>query len=243
MAPTLRKFLIVGTSHVGAIRRAASTLEKQGKELAKIACLHLREKRYEDCFGDDNDEFTGALAEDIARHVEDGFELVSCIGGNAYNILGLVESEQPFDFIYETNSSSPQRELIPLSIVRTAILRRDRRYLQWIAALAKFGPVHHIFSPPPVRSSEYILEHAEDVFQRFGVYELGVTPANIRLKLWRLQCEIQTEFLSGSGVTCITPPDRVRDGDGFLLEDFAARDASHGNTKYGKHVISYCASI
>lgn len=239
----LRKTLFVGTSHVAAIRRAASAFENQGKKPAEISCLHLREHRYSDCFGEDNKEFTGRLAEDISRHIDDGYSIISCIGGNAYNILGLVESERPFDFIFGSDGHAPERELVPLSIVRTALFRRDRRYLLWISALVKFGHVHHVFSPPPVRSSEYILEHAEGVFKENGVENFGVAPAALRLKLWKLQCQMQAEFLSCRGVDCIVPPDSVRDQGGFLQESFAALDASHGNTSYGKHIITLCANL
>jgi hypothetical protein len=175
------------------------------------------------------------------RPIQAGF---LSIDGNAHTLFALVKHPRPFDFVLAEQPDlplDPESELIPEAFVEAALRDRMARTERLIGAMVRHLPVplFQVESVPPVRSTEHILATQENVFwDMLKLGELGVAPAFLRYKLWRLHSRLVREFCDRHGVAFIPAPAESQDADGFLVEGACTRgDATHGNASYGEHIL------
>ena len=90
----------------------------------------------------------------------------------------------------------------------------------------------HIISPPPKRDSDFIRRYHETRFKN-EIAELGVSPPELRMKLWRMQDRLTREFCEELGIIPMEPIAAALDADGYLLPEYYAQDATHANRTYG----------
>jgi hypothetical protein len=108
-----------------------------------------------------------------------------------------------------------------------------------IAALAAAGPARSLClcSPGPKADADFILRAGDGFFRSMGIESAGVSPAALRLRLWRLEQEALARFCAAQGLPCLScPPGTTEDG-GFLRREFWSSDSTHGNAAYGQRVI------
>ena len=181
------------------------------------------------------------LREDLAERVAKGKVVISCVGGSAHFILGMVEHERPFDFVLSADPDLPldeTRDVLPLDAVRETMTEIAAPLLRGVSVLAQLvkAPLIHIGPPPPLA----YVEHARTQFNFPPEHFIGKTdvptPKWPRYKMWRLHCEIIEDYCREHGVKYLHAPTGSVDGEGFLRPDLDA-DGMHGTAEYGRLVM------
>jgi hypothetical protein len=231
--------LVMGQSHVAAIRAAARIRREADPDAPRTRTIHLGEPRYAPELLPDDSGFApplvAAIRDQVDRHAP---RIASCIGGNVHNVLGLMRHPRPFDFrLSEDDALDPAAEPLPLGLVRatlTQAMARDLLRLRLLAALV--GPFVHLESPPPLRDDALIAARADAFFRDRALTSHVVAPAALRHRLWRLHGAIVCDACRAADILFLPVPTDVMDGHGFLDPAFAG-DATHGNAAYGERMI------
>ena len=231
--------LVIGQSHVAAIRAAAKLRREADPARPRTRVIHLGEPQFAPEIMPDDSGFVPALVAAIRDQVERHRpRIVSCIGGNAHNAIGLIRHARTFDFRLDPDDvTDPDAEPLSLSAVRTTLehaMVRDLLRLRLLIDLV--GPVFHLESPPPLFDGRLIAERADAFFRDAAIATHGVPPAPLRHRLWRLYGRLQRAACEALGATFLPVPATVLSSDGYLNPTLAG-DATHGNAGYGERMI------
>ncbi len=164
---------------------------------------------------------------------------VSMIGGNAHNILGLIEHPEPFDF---EEPSVPtlfeDRRIVPRAQIRATLMLSMTAMLAKIRLLKQYygKPTMHVASPPPIADEAHIARHLGSFAESAGL-EPRFTPAPIRMKLYRMHNAIVKETCEAEGIHFVDAIPAALDADGFLAAPFRKSDPTHANARYGALVL------
>jgi len=161
--------------------------------------------------------------------------LVSMVQGNHYNVIGLVRDGAQFDFVLpgrEDLPVLPGAQIIPYGAVRDTIVNEMKELEAFLRRLKRLGfaYVFHVNAPPPIRSSDFILEE----LRKKGQVEdetIQVTDPFVRLKLWILQKRVLNLIGNRLKMGCFHALPETQDKDGFLRQEFW-KDSVHANEKY-----------
>lgn len=160
-----------------------------------------------------------------------------CFGGTEYNLLSLVEADEPTDFMFDRDDTvMPGRKIIPNGVVRAALalrLRSAHSRLQAVRAAYKC-PLVCVAPPPP------FLELGDPAGLPSAFTPLlarGITPAPIRRKWYRTQIDLLAAQCAADGIGLMAAPTSAQDAEGFLLRSFWTNDPTHGNAAYGSALI------
>lgn len=241
----MRNILVIGHSHIGAIRSAAVTRREAGGGESWTRTIHLLDPRFEDGTGEKfNANHTPPL---LREHIRDQIErhsplVASAMGGNAHALISMVRSDAPFDFNLTGEPSprlDPAAEIIPEQEVRKRLLGVMENDLDRITRLRReIGPFWQIESPPPVAARSFIEKRIEPYFRDMPEFKRnGISPGGLRYRVWRLSCRILRDHCRSLGCGYIPTPAGVFDGSGFLAQSFA-NDSTHGNERYGEQIIA-----
>lgn len=217
--------LILGESHTNAVARA---IEVAGED--DFVAIDVRNKGEATSGGKINfDSFAGYRP----KH------LVLAFGGTEHNILGLIETEPRFDFVwppYETIEDG--RTLVPSMAIQDLLAKRLQTALQRaIDVKARFNcSVRALAPPPPFLAFD---ERAKLPSAFAPLIEAGITPASVRLKLHAVLCTAMQKAYLEHGIELILAPLNSQDENGFLLRTLWNKDPTHGNATYGRLVLEH----
>ncbi|AEG50346.1 hypothetical protein Sphch_2703 [Sphingobium chlorophenolicum L-1] len=170
--------------------------------------------------------------------------VVLSISGNEHHMLGLVESERPFDFLLpgtEQGNIIRDRELLPYDLVyKTLDLQMNVALYKAFAGIFNC-PVYQVEAPPPILDDAYIRNHA-GIFSE-AIEQRGVNAASVRHKLWRVGSTIARQRAVQAGFVYVENPAVALGPEGFLHFMAYNNDATHGNSWYGMHVINNLLAI
>lgn len=233
------RIVAIGNSHLAAIIKGVKGFrEANPQQPVKFSFVQLN-----------NAEFRPPLKEGkfnptITKVIEDAEAdvILSCVAGNAHNVVGLVNHPTPFDFILP---EEPELELneaadvLPFELLKAhmkEVLRGSA--FRTLAAMkdAVRVPILHLESPPPIASADYIIEGPETVFGE-RLKELGVAPASLRYKLWRLHSALVRDACTELGIHYVPVPKSVQANDGMLIESCWG-NATHGNELFGHELLT-----
>lgn len=160
-----------------------------------------------------------------------------CLGGTEYNLVGLIESPVPYDFLLDPNDTClPGRQIVPNGLARAAMVARMRSAKQRTLEIqAQFDCSFTCVAPPPPFAA---LDGSEKLPRVFApLLERGIAPASVRLKWYLLQISLLEEDCGAAGIGFLPTPDAVRDPSGYLRREFWDNDPTHGNAAYGAAVV------
>lgn len=243
------KILVIGQSHTACVRAGANAhkgeLSRKGVEIETVLVGEARFKPWKERVssgGVDGFQLVNTLRDEILSKVANSDLIFSYFGGNAHNILSLVDHPRPYDFVFSDERTLPLiagREVVPEQIVVGALRTSGRAYepLWFLRAVLQLvpGPIVHLESPAPVPSEEHIRKFAH-VF-REKIDQFGVAPALLRYKLWRLNSKLIRHECNALGVRYLPVPEGTIDANGYLVEAAWYRDPVHANQWYGQRVI------
>lgn len=234
-----RNILVVGHSHIHALRLAAIVRREADPDRPRTRTINLLDPAFapEMEGGDFSATMKAAILEQIERHDP---IIASAIGGNAHAAFSMIPRDR-FDFEIEGGDTLPLDEQATIrseTEVRVALgahLELEITRLRLYRALV--GPFWHLESPPPIRKTEWILEHAEEYFtNQPDFHSLGIAPAGVRYRTWLLASRMIREECARLGCGYIEVPRHVR-GEAGLLRPSQARNATHGNGHFGEAML------
>ncbi len=166
----------------------------------------------------------------------------SLFGGNAHNIMGLVNHPEPFDFLMSHESENKLikgAKLIPINVIKKAMMRQGGypETISCLRALREFysGEIIQFESPPPIPSKAHLLKYAGPFKDSFRKY--GPSPAYLRKKLWKVHSELVKNECKNLGINFISHPSSMIDSNGFLIEKAWDLDTNHASSIYGRALI------
>jgi hypothetical protein len=235
--------LAIGASHLVALQGAT----RQNGAAPRIAFAQLRDGRYRGVLerSDDGTPCLGwCLAEDVAEPSRE--LIVSLIGGNKHNILGLLNHPRPFDFVLPDEPDlpfTPGAESVPVELVADSLRKRAANELALLRTIRRVTkvPMVHMESPTPNPSVDHIRRHP-GVF-RDRIDALGIAPAHLRYKLWRLHSSMVRAECADAGIKFVPAPPEALDERSMLREAAWADDPTHGSAWYGALVLKQIAAI
>lgn len=234
-----RNILIVGHSHIHALRLAAVRRREADPQRPRTRTIYLLDPAFApELDGEDfGPRLKSAIRDQIDRHDP---IVASAIGGNAHAAFAMIPRER-FDFEIEGG------EALPIDEAATLLAEADvrERLSSWLALevhrlrlfRAVAGPFWHIESPPPVRSTEWIQAHAERYFtDQPDYHRLGIAPAGVRYRTWLLASRMIRELCDAMDCGYVPVPSQLR-GEAGLLRPSLARDATHANQSFGEAML------
>lgn len=237
------RILVFGHSHTDALEKALRKRESSAS--SHISVLRVSKLSNGKEIGDLSAEAATAM---VAESSPDDL-IASTVGGNLHQVLGLVQHPVAFDFIEPDGPSPPDAQpcvLIPYramwAVFETRLRPKDGRQIATLREAAG-RPIYHLLPPPPKESAAHILQRYESQFAQAGIATNGVTPAPIRLKLWRLQCAVLRSLCAEWGVHLLPPPEGTQTPEGFLKPEYYKNDATHANPAYGELVLRQLEAV
>jgi hypothetical protein len=223
----VRRILVVGHSHVDALDRA-----KTGdRSFDNVEISWLMSKNG---IGKVPDE----EAKERIRSLDRGDLLALSILGTSHNIHGLLKHPIPFDF-FEPKGDGLRSggQAIPYAALRDHFesLLAGNGFIPAAAASAACPVVH--LAVPPVKADEGWIYANASKYRGNVVRDVGLTPAPVRAKLWRLEMESIQKVVSRWGVGFVPAPQESIDENGFLRRAHYGADVTHANRDYGRLVL------
>lgn len=221
------RHLLLGMSHVHAPQRALTEAEAQWFRVVDLNAERLDQAR--------------TMAERLALRWKFGAVdvLCLCLGGNAHNVIGLMNHPQPFWMV-----PGPQNgQLVPLDMMRRHIQVEYDRFMTMAESLIQIFPDARrvmVAAPPPFGDTDHIRRHP-GIFR--DKLRLGFSPDAHRLRLYAMQCAVQKAQADAIGADYVTPPPEAVDDRGFLRRDYFNADPTHGNTAYGRLLLDRILSL
>ena len=239
--------LLVGHSHIHAVNRAFLA----SPESYQIRLVIFGLGRFGRMVVRNNGEVAldGALVDEL-RAISELHRPAVCfssVGGNAHNVMGLLEHPRPFDFVLHERPELPLRpaaEVVPSRLMRRALESKVQGQLDGMRLIhAELGiPAFHLESPPTVESEEHVRKSSEKAFVD-RLRETAVAPAALRYKLARLHSAIFSDACADFGVSFVAVPEEASDEHGFLVPEAWSDNATHGSERYGAMVLRQIESL
>lgn len=169
-------------------------------------------------------------------------KVVLAFGGTEHNIIGMIEGEPKFDFLWPPfDDFDIERTLVPAAAIEEMLLWRMRSGLTRALRVREvFDCPAYVLAPPPPFLSIDANTIVPKTFS--ALVEAGIAPAPIRRKLYAIQCKLTKSIYEEHGIAFIDAPRKTRDKDGFLLRKFWGRDPTHGNQHYGRILIRHLSN-
>jgi hypothetical protein len=231
------KIVIIGDSHVDALKGAR--LERPATDQDRVSAVRIERAKGEGTIGDISFE----TARKMIAALDENDLLALAVGGNQHQLVALIQNPEPFDF-FEPGATSgvrPDHTVLPYRVVwdvfDTELRSRDSRDWSELYDAVAGCRVYHLTPPPPKADEQHILRRFESAFVKRGLADKGVTPADIRLKVWRLQVRVFQAICDEKNIPLLPPPPATQTEEGFLKPEFYARDATHANPRYGALVL------
>ena len=194
---------------------------------------------------------TGFIAIDVRKDSDDSkinFDLFNCyrpehlvlaFGGTEHNIVGMMEGEPKFDFLWPPYEDfDADRTFMTASAIEELLHHRMQSGVKRaLRAAAGFDcPLYAVAPPPP-----FLEIDDQTAFPRAfsAVLEAGIAPAPIRRKIYAMQCEMMKALYAEHGIRFLGAPPKAFDEDGFLQRSLWGREPTHGNRRYGQVLIAY----
>lgn len=175
--------------------------------------------------------------------------LVSLVGGNQFNAIGMMQHPEPFNFFAPDSDNAdilPGEHLIPVHAIESMFNKYAGKARQNFLVEAKEyfkGRLFHAVPPPPKFDNEFIRLHAETLFRDRGIETYGVTRPEVRMKLWQAQVRAMRRLYEPLGIGVLMPPPECVDAGGYLKNEAYGPDATHANDLYGRHVIGQVVAM
>ena len=228
--------LLFGDSHAHAVLTAIGKREGKGLPVPLSAYRLLKEKNGVRIGTTSLETFLKLITDLGPRDL-----VVSMIGGNQHAVYSTIQHPQRFDFFSPDLPLLEQGtpEIIPYRAIEEVFERGlrsgDGRSLEALRS-ATAARVVHVLPPPPKEDNEHIAQNHETLFAK-DLPERGVSSPQLRLKFWHLQRRVLERICAELGIEVLAPPKRAIDEAGFLLREFYANDATHGNWLYGERIL------
>jgi hypothetical protein len=250
---TVGPILVVGDSHIGALRQAYDTQDLNGgTRRIDVKFIGLAPGNSWARPTSPNQRYDPQVVEEIGQLGAElrATALFSTIYGNGHLIVGSIRQPRPFDFVIPGDESVTlprDREIVPYALIRKKALNSSKVLLGFLSTLGRrLGvPAYHIAAPPPAsdneRLSQYLSRAAATGGHDWLVSTVVESPV-FRYKVWRVYEEAAREVVESEGGIYIPPPKEALDAAGFLTKRME-HDGFHANSLYGEAVLTQLSNV
>jgi hypothetical protein len=156
----------------------------------------------------------------------------SIVGRSHHEERGLLQHPVPFDFVLPEAPDlplTPGAQILPYEAVRETLLKIMTFDFQIMSAVWDLAGdrMVHILTQPPLKNLEAI-----EKFPAWDYGDAAISPAHLRLKLYRIYASATRQWCAKRGVPVIDPPFEGLTDDGFLRDEYLS-NATHANVDYG----------
>jgi lysophospholipase L1-like esterase len=169
--------------------------------------------------------------------------LVSMVGGNDYNRLGMFSGSPSFDFVVDEDSQAglaADAMVLPKAAVQEALKSKTETlsaYFPLLTQMAGHKRIIVIGTSPPNATDDLLVSHLEKAAKG-----TAITPARVRYKLWLIQNQLMLEHCQAAGIHFLKGdyPGTV-DADGYTLKAFMKSDGIHLNEDHASILLDTVA--
>lgn len=243
----MHDILIFGSSHVHAVRNAYARASTAGTSQLRIITFDDGHPRYRPFVTSTakGPVYSPVFLDDMRAAIEEHRPtmLVSMLAGSMWVPHGFVRNPRDFDFVLPSEPDRPldeRAELVPYAAVRTLFEQNSRHVYSVVKVLKSITtvPIVHFAAPPAIGDSKDILDlMTPEMGMRERIAENGVTPPNLRYKIWRTFTDVVRDTLHALGGDFVEPPQESQDAAGFLRPIYYANDPVHANALYGELLL------
>lgn len=236
-----RRILVFGDSHVQAVQQALTDGAASGRYGVEVYFRKIVRQNGETIGSTSQEEIVERISGLGPRDLA-----VSMLMGNFHHVAGLVQHPVPFDFLLPGEDRKPESGCrpVPFRVMEAFFennLRPNNRILRQLVPLSA-APIRHLMAPPP-KADEALIMKRPEIFKDLGIFERGISPAPLRLRLWHLQARVMARLCAEFGAPLVGVPEGAQCPDGFLKPEYCAEDATHANAGYGALVIKQIEAI
>lgn len=238
------KIVLAGHSHLTALQFAFNARKNREATslVEQIDFVQLLDKRFTPIFIEDDTPKLNPEVMDVLtnRSLGQKSSIFLAISGNEYHFMGMVNHPRPFDFVLSEVKELPlscQAEVVPTAFVEQSLrgsMGNAVKILQGIRS-AVAGPVFQFSSPPPIEDGDFLTQQ-KTVFSS-QIEERGISPAPLRLKLWRLQQRLYKNVCDEIGIRFLEVPYEALDPNGFMTRRGWHPDGVHASPWYGELLL------
>ena len=233
---------IIGDSHTGALVEAGKTgLDLESRFSIRI--LRFRKTKNGITLGDLDE----ADLEPLMASLPEGDVVISMVGGNHHQSLGLAQHPQSFCVAGEEGDAllRPERELIPRAALTDALRQLQKFELIRISALTRTAAsrVFHVFSPPPREHEEELIVGRTSGPLISAMLAQGISPPEMRMACWNMHNAVVRDAVGPLGVRFIDPPREALSERGFILRAYQTDDRTHANKAYGALLLQHIVAL
>jgi hypothetical protein len=234
--------VVIGQSHVNAI---AEALKGAGASSA-VSVYRLQTKSG----APEPGTISTAEAVELVAGLEPSTGVFVSILGTYHNILGLLRSEEDFDFQLSPDDSADAvgATQVPHRAIASAFeaVFSDSNAVKRIQG-AVSSPIHLLSTPPPKECNQFILEsflrQKKAMYRGQSVSEIGIETPQKRAKLWLLETQLLRRWAESHGMHFVPAPARAVTDGMFLSRDFYGSDVTHASAAYGALVLAQIQEI
>jgi len=228
---TDRSRLVVGHSHVSCIRAAVNA----HPDFQNVRVLNLGPIIKKGMKGPE-------IAQTIVARVN-GFNpdaLCLTLRGNYHNVLGITENPVPFSVGEKLKGVAPNisngRHFIPYALMAEMFENYTNGHLAPILYDACPNAIRMYLNPPPPIPDFDHIRRNPGIFRE--MLDLGPSPNELKMHLYRIQTNSFRKLAESQKAIFIEPDSSLLDADGFLAPKYFDTDPTHGNTLYGKAILT-----
>lgn len=246
--PASQIVLAVGFSHLGAIVRAHQARVAARSNTFELQYINFNIIDEYKPFSVENKKnkiiYNAALIGDLKSCVvaKDPMLIVGSLWSNQHFVLSTFNDPRRFDLILPDEPDRPLSdgsEIIPYDLINLLIDERCK-------AAYGLGPVIKnlcelpfctISAPPPISNLSDIPGGSPTERITAKVNELGIAPAGLRYKIWKV-CEAAfLKHSQESGVPFVRVPHEAVDANGYRRREYFGVDWIHASDSYGELVL------
>lgn len=167
--------------------------------------------------------------------------VAALFGGNAHNVLGLLQADPDFDFVLRSSAEGYRiaqgAVVLPTELVRDQLLRGEAAFLEQLTVLSQTTKcrIVQIQSPPPIEDDDFIRTNLDKHFENRD-QKIRITRPELRKKLWQMSSSIIEYHCREIGIDILPSPLEAVNERGYLREEYWG-NATHANGRYGELIL------
>jgi len=236
------KILIIGHSHIHALKLAFEAENYNWPKNLSVEFIQLRAEEYFSIFLYKDRDDHAQKTKELAQLISESDAILVNFYGTIYNVIGLTNDPQPFDFI-SSSKDEDRSELgvtyIPKTLMDLQMKNYSHNIKNHIETLVgitpKNVPIFYFENPAPVGSEAHIRKYPARYADK--IEERGISPLKTRCKLWQIHEKTICQYCADAGITFLPTSRKVLDKSGMLKPKYCAHDPAHCNAAYGELVL------
>lgn len=241
------KAVAVGFSHLMALKVAQDARERENRQNIDIDFMLIFPNNRYNPWVDAKDGrwiFNENLRSDLVSAVETDKPTAVLVSAwsNQHFTFSCFSDPRPFDFVLPREASgevAQGAEAVPADLIFAMVKENCAPYFSLLSHVRSLTDRQVVMqsAPPPIDDVLAIPGGTSDPRLDEKVKELGVAPASLRRKFWRVCETIFQEACKELGVTFLPAPLETFDKRGFRRREYWSTDWIHANADYGELVL------